>query len=489
MISLFVSFVLFSAPQELTTLNADAPHPSYPVWVTHNLSDDDVAWNYQPWWVRLEPSWLEEEPGLSEQARRALLARVAGIQGASDAEYQQWLEATRDDAIMLNYRILVDGAEALVGRESVPMGKPVAFHDLVSQLGILDFDVEIASGSEIFEPQMGVQFSGASLALRLLPISGQGWDADLALVFSHRIEGEAIPMDYAQVDGKNRLIERIAEAQSRVRLVPQHALTLHLPALGPGEITLELLADAPAPAATVVLQEQLAWVSLPSLARHPSWNQFLRGWQEQGKVWSNAEGDVVFQGENALAMAQAAAQTPSLNPPMVHLGLKAQRLLAGVEGDRSDLQIQMLEDKPFLFAQGTVRDALTSWEVEVAQVARVADPVFSNLFSGWQGRLQAHRRADGRYLLDVDLSFSMVDVSQSQSIRLAAATLGEKGYDGEVPASPAHNMKVETPEVRQVSFVGHYLTDANGKLVLIRSANSILGDGGRLRLEFQLSDS
>ena len=489
MISLCLSLLLFSAPQELTSLKADAPHPSYPVWVTHNLGEDDAAWNYQPWWVRLDPQWLEEEPWYAEQARSALLERVAGMQGVSEAEYQRWLEVTREDAIMLNYRILVDGSEALVGRESVPMGKSVAFHDLVSQLGILDFDVEIASGAEIFAPQMGVQFSGASLALQLLPVPGQGWDANLALVFSHRIGGEAIPMDYAQVDGKKRLIARIAEAQSQVRLTPRKPITLHLPSLGPGEITLELLADAPAPAVATALQPQLAWVALPSLARQPEWNRLLRRWEEAGTVWSNGEGDVVFMGEDALAKAQAATQLPSLTPNTIHLELKAQRLLAGVEGERSDLQIQMLEDQPFLFAQGTVRDALTGWDVEVAQIARVADPVFQNLFSGWQGRLQAHRRADGRYLLDVDLSFSVVDVSQSRSMRLAAATLGEKGYDGEVPASPAHQMKVEIPEVRQVSFVGHYLTDAEGKLVLVRSANSVLGEGGRLRLEFQLSDS
>ena len=50
-------------------------------------------------------------------------------------------------------------------------------------------------------------------------------------------------------------------------------------------------------------------------------------------------------------------------------------------------------------------------------------------------------------------------------------------------------MGVETPEVSEVRFRGTYLSDADGRIVLIRSANSVLGEAGRLRIEIKLSQS
>ncbi|MHC4379774.1 MAG: hypothetical protein ACYSU1_01605 [Planctomycetota bacterium] len=488
-LSLFLLSTLFlpSASQQGEP-GVGVPHPSYPVPGFSESREGWSPWDGRRWWVELQPSWKEQYSFLEEDLRHALLERVAGAIGAPEAAAFTWADSTRPQALALNFRILVDGAEALVGREYLKMGQAVALSDLVRKAGILDFDVEIASGSGIFDPFMGQQYSGSSLALQVLPLPGKGWSAELAMVHSERIQGEAIEFNYAQVDGKFRLIQQVAEAGGHVLLLPDAATTIDLPNLGPGKLSLELQADSPAPAGPQDLMEELVWLSLPTLARSDVWARAVSTWDQEARVWSNGQGDLLFHGPTAKEVAnRALALAESQSKPM-QVDLRVQRIVQGVEGERSDLRAKVFEDTPLRFAQGTLRDALTEWDVEVAQVARIADPVFANFFSGWKGNLTGRRLAAGSYEVDVDLRFSTVDIGPFKHIRLAAATPGEQGYDGNVPASPAQNMAVETPEVREVRFHGTYRTDMDGRLVLIRSANSVLGEGGRLRIELQLAE-
>jgi len=169
------------------------------------------------------------------------------------------------------------------------------------------------------------------------------------------------------------------------------------------------------------------------------------------------------------------------------LSLSVQTIEDGVEGEVSQLAWNALQGMPITFVQGTVRDALTDWDVEVASVSRVADPYFENLFSGAQGQFNGRRRADGKIEVDLDIKFSVVELLGSRQIRLAAATSGEVGYDGKVPASPAQDLAIETPEVAELKFQGTYVADDNGRIVLVRSATSLLGEATRLRLVLQVS--
>lgn len=480
----------FPSTQKPDSEAVGLPHPSFPV---NGLSSENLtapAWSGATWWVALKPSWANGETQLLEDdVREALLDRVVNTLGQPEGQLAEWMAATAPSALTLNYRILVDGKEALAGRESVPMGQAVTFGDLVRNACILDFDVEIASGSGIFDPIMGIQVSGSSLAIQVLPVPGKGWTAEVAMVHSRRLPGESIPMNYAQVSGKDRLVERISEIGGHGLLTPQQPLTIDLPALGPGRVTLELVADSPVPHGVVALSEELAWLSLPQLARTDSWNTVVSNWEQERAIWTNGQGGLVFEGPDAAQAAAAAMQAAVARLQPMQVDLSVQRILGGVEGERSDMQASLLENATLTFAQGTLRDALVEWDVEVAQVARIADPQFVDLFSGWDGSLRGRRLPNGLYEVDLDLSFSVVDVSSFASIRLAAATLGETGYEGVVPASPAHTMSVETPEISVVRFHGTYLSDAKGRIVLIRSANSVLGESGRLRIEIQLSQS
>lgn len=466
------------------------PHPAYPVFGFEASTSPETTWGESNLWVSLNPSWGNANGYLLQaDTRAALLERVANSMPNGDALLSDWIASTAPESLTLNYRILVDGTEALAGREMVPMGQAVAFSDLIRNACILDFDVEIASGAGIFDPIMGQQFSGSSLALQVLPVPGKGWTAEVAMIHSRRLDGEAIAMNYAQVSGKERLVSRVAEIGGFGYLTPQIPIALDLPTLGAGQITLELVADSPAPHGVIALTPEAAWLSLPQLARTEEWNAMVSSWEQERAVWTNGQGDLVFEGPDAAKAAEAAmlVAVAKLNP--VRFGLSVQRIVGGVEGERSELQATVLEGTPMTFAQGTIRDALVEWDVEVAQVARIADPQFANFFSGWDGKLEGRRLANGKYEVDLDLSFSVVDVSSHANIRLAAATLGESGYEGNVPASPAHTMGVETPELREVRFHGTYQSDASGRIVLIRSANSVLGESGRLRIEIQLSQS
>ncbi|MGB0952291.1 MAG: hypothetical protein ACPG31_03620 [Planctomycetota bacterium] len=485
-LSLFLlSALLTPTAQEPEAPNHGLPHPVYPVF---DLDGQASPYSERPHWVSLEPSWFDAEPLLYSDIRAALLERRAGAAALTEDVLQSWVHATRPGSLMVNYRILVDGYEALVGREAIPMGRGISFGDLTRKHSVLDFDVEIASGSGIFDPVMGTQVSGASLALQALPVPGRGWALETAMVYSKRLPGSPIALDYVQVEGKDRLITRLAESGGQTLLVPGAPLTVELPALGPGRVTMEIIADSAAPAGPVALTEEVVFLAAPTLALSPHWDRVVRGLEENHVIWVNRQGDILFEGADAMTAATATMQVVQRlsNPISVKVGVE--QVIGGVEGARTDLATTTLEDTRLAFAQGTLRDALIDWDVEVAQVARIGDPVFHHFFSGWEGELSTRRLAGGGYEVDLDLRFTVVDVSEPKPLRLAAYQPGTKGYEGEIPASPAHTMNVEVPEVREVRFQGTYETDADGRLLLIRSANAVLEDAGRLRLELQLSE-
>ncbi|MHC4839305.1 MAG: hypothetical protein ACYTF3_14225, partial [Planctomycetota bacterium] len=150
------------------------------------------------------------------------------------------------------------------------------------------------------------------------------------------------------------------------------------------------------------------------------------------------------------------------------------------------LEAPVLAGRELRFAHGRMVDSLVDWYVEVAQVARIADPVFQDYFGGVSARLLPTRLADGRLRLEGEVVFTMVEIGDASTIRLAAATPGESGYDGEVPAAPAQVMGLEHPDLKEVRFAGTWETDADGRVRLSRSAGGLLGPESELVLELQL---
>ena len=473
------------AAQEPEVPNRGLPHPVYPV---HNLEGQPESYSSRLHWVALEPSWFEAEPFLLDSSRHALLERGAGSVGLEEATLQSWFTATRPGSLTVNYRLLVDGAEVLAGREAIPMGRGVSFGDLTRHHSVMDFDVEIASGAGIFDPIMGTQVSGGSLALHALPVPGRGWSLETAMVFSKSLAGDPVAIDYVQVEGKDRIITRLAEYGGRALLEPGKTLTVELPSVGPGRATMEIIADSPMPQGPILLAENIVYLAAPTLATSPHWDRVVRELEHHHAVWTNGQGDLIFEGPEVLEVATSTMQLVQKLSDPIRVNLGVDRIIGGVEGEHTAFSTSTLEEQRLAFAQGTLRDALIDWDVEVAQVARVGDPVFHHFFSGWEGEVVARRLPGGVYEIDLDLRFTLVDVGEPKPLRLAAYQPGIKGYEGDVPASPAHTMNVEVPKVQEVRFRGTYETDAEGRLLLIRSANGVLGESGRLRLDLHLSE-
>ncbi|MCP4094095.1 MAG: hypothetical protein GY747_11665 [Planctomycetes bacterium] len=486
MLSTLVSICAFLSPGAVAQEPA-LPHPSLPVRDNEGevyLNDNVSGYGR---WIALNPGWIERGTDTAAGSRLSLLSRVAAAEGVGEETQQTWASATAPTPVVLNYRILASGKEVLAGRESAPLGKAIALSDSRRLSEILDFNVEIASGAGILDPVVGHQHRGTSLALELQPIPGMGWQAEFALVHSTTAPGVPLQDGYAQMDGKMRLIEHIAECGLTTVVKPNKVMQVELANLGPGKVVMEFSIESAPPAGVMVLAEDLAMVAVPTLASTPSWSNYLNTWEDDSNLWSNSEGFVIFQGDNALTTANVAAAAAIAQAKPFGLALTVQTIEDGVEGDVSQLSWQGLQNHPIIFAQGTVRDALTDWDVEVASVSRVADPYFENLFSGAQGEFTGRRRADGKIEVDLDIEFSVVDLLESRQIRLAAATSGEVGYDGKVPASPAQDLAIETPEVAELKFQGTYLADEKGRIVLIRSATSLLGEATRLRLVLNMT--
>jgi|FLOH01.1.fsa_nt_gi hypothetical protein len=486
MLSTLLTIALFSPCAALAQAPA-MPHASLPVGERPGeavLQENQAGFGR---WVVLEPSWVALGTDLVGDSRLALLNRVAAARDLADDVVLAWQESTSPQPVVVNYRVLADGVEVLAGRESVPMGTAFVMSDSRRKSEILDFDVEIASGSVILDPIICQQYSGTSLALEIFPLPGLGWQVEVALVHSTSENSQLIDAGYAQMDGKMRLIEHVAECGFVAAMKPASLLHMELSNLGPGKVTVEMQLEGTLPKTLTQLGDNLYLLAVPTFARDLGWSNYLSQLEEQSSLWSNGQGYLVFEGEHALETASAAAQVATARARPVSLDVSVQTVRDGVEEDPALLRFHGLENRVIRFAQGTVRDALIDWDVEVAQVARVADPVFENLFSGAQGKFVARRRADGKMEVDLDLKFSTVNLPEPRQIRLGAATVGEMGFDGKVPAAPAQDLALEIPEVAELHFQGTYVADENGRIVLVRSARSLLGDATRLRVVVQLS--
>jgi len=462
------------------------PHPSLPVKDQRGeayMNDEMPGYGR---WVALEPGWLAHGTDLDGDSRASLLNRVAAARGLSDAQASDWVSATSSEPVVVSYRIVAEGVEVLAGRESVPLGRATALTDSRRLSEILDFDVEIASGSGILDPVVGQQYSGTSLALEVLPLPGVGWQVEVALVHSTSELGGVIEDGYAQMDGKMRLIEHVAECGFLTTSLAGQATNINLADLGPGNVALEFSIEGPTPSQGIKLDEELFLVAVPTLARSANWSKQLASIEEEGIVWSNSQGYLVFEGEDAQLLAASAAALAAVQSQPIGIDVSVQTIRDGVEEAPATMSLIGLTNSPIVFAQGTVRDALTDWDVEVAQVSRVADPFFENIFSGATGDFVGRRRADGKLEVDLDLSFRVVELGEGRRVRLAAATGGETGYDGKVPASPAQDLSIETPEVGELRFQGTYVADDEGRIMLVRSARSLLGEATRLRVVLQV---
>lgn len=488
---LIASSAAAMSPQE-PDLSLTQPHASLiaPYQPFNRQGDSGFGLDLDQYpWVVLKPTWVSEELDGFASNHQAFCQRVATSLNLSAEETALLIDATKPRPIMVEYQLSSQEGDLLLGRESILPGQPQCFRDTQQLIALRDFDVEIASGSGIADPVISRSHSGSSLALRVIP-AGSYWLAEFALVSTDSVEGAAVPLNYSQLAGKQRLQTQLSEGGNTVLLEPGKTITMSLPFLVHGPLTLDLRVDAKPTRGEVALPGGLAALYVPWLeVSGPSpidAESALRALAQNGLAWGDGNGLWLLSGPGAAESAVALASTGNT----IHEAFQVDMILSNtLEGEAPPVALSMpvVAGKELRFAKGTIRDSLTDWDVEVAQVSRIADPHFEDFFGGVRGNLTAVRLADGRLQVQGDITVSIVNLGQPTTIRLASATAGEKGYDGEVPAAPAQVMGLEHPELSELRFAGTWEPDENGKITLVRSAKSLLGDGVRVRLEVQVS--
>lgn len=445
------------------------PHPSLPA-----VLDGDPY----PWWA-LAPSWWNPEA-----PQQPLEDGVYAVQAYLDKELPGLvpLGALTPPSLRLRYRWSREGANEplLAGYEPVRLGTPLRIADVRRRRVVGSFDVEIAQSAAIADPVEADLWSGASLALQLTPVLGRGYQVEFALVESEELAAEPMPANFSHnaFHGYERLRSRVCEAGATLLLAgaqPRGALLLP----GPDGATYQLdlaLEGAGVPQA-LALPQQHWLVAVPGLTATPEAAYEAQRAAGEAYAWSSREGWMVLAGpqaEAAVGRLSALAQARSASRRL--------ELQAGLERASGSLtlgrvQVDLLEGAPLQFASGVWRQALTSWDVEVAQDSRIPDPEFEALLSGWQGSV----RWIGEEI-EMELDLTAVRAGTEQTL-----LLGSERPISDGRSMPMERVKIERPEQDRVGFRGRFQPDADGVIRLERSVRHFDGEPGTVRVEIRLS--
>lgn len=473
------------------------PHPTLPVsWEEVRAQEGErPAWSSKGAaraWVALQPSWCEPErpePLAAEEWRR-LQEVLADEVGWSAAEGERWAVAAAPRPVPLRYRLTrEDGGEVLLaGVEPVWPGRAAVFAGRSARNVVADLDVEIAQSSAIADPVEALQWSGVSLAVEVLPVPAAGWQVEVALTVSAFGEPEPITSGYHGIRGKDRLRLELQEAGLTTLLrpaAPQAATCgparLRLPS-GAGAYVLELAAESGAPPQALPAGREHAVAAAPSLS--VAGGEGLKRMEAaaaEALAWSSSSGWCVLWGDGAAAAASALAEAAAEHGRLVRAELRVTWREGGGERTLAVLEGDVVRGRPVCFACGSQAQALTGWDVEVAQGARIADPKFTELFSGVRGALTLDWEG-GAPVADLDLSVLRTSFGGAEEL-LLGSELVRVGSDGAWVFLPEERVRVERPVVSEVAFRGLRLPLPGGRLALEREVGVLGGGPAVVRVE------
>lgn len=460
------------------------PHSSLPAW-GRDAEEDSGSW------LLLSPPWLAEgAPRLMDRAaRKKLGGYVAMANRWEEGTAQRWLEATEIRPLQMRFRlesVAEAGSEPVLllgGTESLWPGQPTLFSEVLRRTVVLDFDVQIAQGSAIAEPVPGRQEAGASLAVRLLPVPGAGWQAELGVVLSRFGPADPLDLGYESIQGKDRLRQEFEECGLTTFLTANEPTTLRLPGPDGSTYRLELEVGGATPPESVAAGDSLV-VAAPTLAARGDWPSFVTMLEGSGKVWSSREGFLAFSDEAAELQTGVVVETAQRRSRPLAVALAVRT--SDSEQPLVDFAGELVPDAPLRFATGSVFQAVTAWEVEVAQMARVPDPTFDLIHEGAQGQLTV-ATADGRpKTVDLDLVLRWVRSAEPQRLVLAAEHKVSAG-DSLILNQPRVEVYVEQPEVARVEIQGSFVPDEDGRIVIERAGDPRLGVPGMIRVELTVT--
>ena len=436
-------------------------------------------------WQRLQPSWVDGSSPWDPLASQHWLKSIALSYGVEEACGDSLKSISGSDPVTVGIKILRDGEEVLVGKETALPGLPLLFSDVFRRQVVMDLDCQIASGASILEPILGSQAGGSALGLQILPVAGLGWQVEVAAMETRPEPGAEVQFGNDSIRGKAELNSRLLECGAFHLCRPGQPVVVEINPGGSGGVQILLQLDGQLPPAGVALEERSVWLQAPTWVGSDGFRAWEEAWSQRLDIEVSGQGDLLLHGDGREeALASALGQIRSASQP-VSLQLTAQAVKDGVEEEPFLIRMPLSLGREFRFAQGLWSDALTNWTVEVAQGVRQPDPWFTSIFSGGQGTLQVVE-VDGHLHVDADLRFTHAEVGRRRPMVLAPPIAGASGPQGDISPQPAVHVQLQNPIEGEVLIQGRYPVDEQGLVQIWRSANRLYGESAMLRLTIQL---
>ena len=401
-------------------------------------------------------------------------------------------------------------------------GEAIVLADAVNHNVIADYGVEIAQAASIGDPILRVLRTGTSLALRVRPLPA-GADAVVEVVArsARRLDEPAIDLGNPSFGPMDRCAVALDETGTSFRA--GNAAPAEITWTGREGRRLRLRLEVawtpvPAPGPRPVLASAVLGSSVVGF-RHArrtgaAAEEVPNGWDEgveravsgdalvasavrdpidaalvsvrRGVLVVNPE---VSGGAASVARSLCAALDDTLRP--VHVEALVVNVPAGARvalgaplpaGARvvAGADAPVLRDLPACFTGGTERSFIADWEVEVAQSARIADPVHSSFATGHYLTVTVRGSA-----IDMDLDLLRLDALPAERIDLGVGrrsfgAAGDTAGSNAEPSLPPETANVERPEIAELRISETLPLDRDGTATIRRSAASFLGQGREL---------
>lgn len=416
---LFLSFLPVLAPQQPSEMPPGLPLPTLrpsPYYLEELAEGQERIEAGQLWHAaRPHAALLGNEEFDFARARQDRAEALAELNGWSAEERDSWLAATAPRPVGLRFEVLQEGEALATAEQPILPGAPVTLGPASSLALVHDFQVEIAQTASVADPEMRPAFTGVQVGVLVLPVADRGWWVELAFASSVAdASDEAIDLGAEGMDGKRRDARRIVEFSGALLLAPNEQGTVQLP----GGLQLRLsLDDAPGPGQQAA--GRAIRVDVPTLSLDPGMQGMLDDF-ESAIVWADPSGLLLLDADTgaraASELLRAAAAAPSVAIGVrTAQGDQASELLLGLRG---------LSGRDYHFASGLAADSIVDWDVEVASAARIADPIFHRLFSGWAGSVGADLMMGEVRESRCAIEHTSLDPSQGQDLVLAAPIPG-----------------------------------------------------------------
>lgn len=510
-----------------------------PVLVDSSVSDG--------WRLVGEAEFLESQaPPLVQEALSQLASELEVPQPALRAQLAAWERL----APTLRYELRLEDAGAsrvlLEGTERIRPGRPLVVGQLASWLALVDYDVEVAQFAATSDPQVVALAAGTGLALLVDPLESGAWRVAWVARTIEPGPAETLDMQPAPFGSAQRNPLAFAQAGAVTRVDEGREALLRFPGIGAASLRLALRVD-PGPGGPVPLSARVESVSAhlhpalarplagfarpPTLAVHPH-DAFAAeppeleplssdperlaeldaerdgGREDLDELWN----DVAHYEESGLLLAKGprVADLMALferlsawygRPYRIALALDvelpgaAPRALAAVE-------LGTLAELPCAFSAGAARELLLDWDVEIAQAARIPDPILRFVDEGVAGTLAVRSDEIGRPIgVQADLSVTVLGELRSKVLTLdSTRDLGVLMVSGNADGSgagvprdarlPPVRVPIELPQRAELRILGELPLAPQGAVQAVeleRSADRLWGPGARLRLRIEVS--